>query len=94
MEIIRANEIYKELCQTTFVCKNEYTIFYDVLNYIWDQNSMNEDTDHYTERCAKRIMVQMYDHYNDREVYFDSMNRLDKFEYFKEFAYQKLDECR
>ncbi|MDD3602475.1 MAG: hypothetical protein PHZ17_04055 [Sulfurovum sp.] len=96
MEIIQANKIYDELCKTTFVHKPNggYNILYNVLNFIWDQNSMNEDTKYYTENCARKIMVKMYDFYNDSEAKFDLMEHSQKWDIFLDFAYEKLDECK
>jgi len=96
MELIQANKIYEELCKTTFVHKknNEYNVFYNVLHTIWEQNSMSENTEHFTERCAKKIMIKMYDFYNDSERKFDTMDYAEKRDIFTKFANEELEKCK
>ena len=69
----------------------KYEVIISVLGKVWEENAMGEDTDKFTRDNAQRLMVRLYDHYNDNESENDESDPSELREMLKAYAYINLE---
>ena len=95
MEVVNMPDLFTEIQKKNGVGVKDnpkYGFIVNVLSDIWDDNSMREDTTKFTKVNAKRIMIKLYDLYNDNESENEALDEGEMRKLFKKHANAILED--
>ena len=89
--VVDIQSIFKEVHNQGIELTSRYNFFQNVLMKYWDMNHDDSNEELLSKKNAKNLLVKMYEYYNEREAFYDSMNEKEKRDLFTEFVDKQLE---